>query len=457
LSINVYRRLLSGSIEARAKCCPDVAQDGEIAMRRLTDRTLRTLRPAKANRRYDVMDVEARGLGVRVNDKGLKTFIVIARYPGAKSSARRTLGVFPDMSLAEAREGARYWRRLVRDGIDPRVEQQKRRLEEARRQENSFSSVAEAYFAHLKRQGLRRAREVERDIRREFMPHWAQRAITDIARHDVLQVIESAIDRGAPWQAHHIHSYANRLFNWAIERGTYGLESSPCDRMRPAKIIGKKVPRSRVLADDELRAFWRAANRIDYPFGPLFQILALTGQRRSEVANARWGEIDLKRKLWTIPAARMKANAAHVVPLTAEVMAILLSLPRFNKGDCLFTTTFGAKPVNGFSKAKKRLDREMWRTLNAVARLRGDARATLAPFVLHDIRRTMRTGLSALPVSDLVRELVISHTKPGLHKVYDQHAYFDEKRHALELWEARLRSIVTPPPENVVQLRAQVG
>jgi hypothetical protein len=67
----------------------------------------------------------------------------------------------------------------------------------------------------------------------------------------------------------------------------------------------------------------------------------------------------------------------------------------------------------------------------------------------------MRTHLSALPVQDIVRELVIAHTKPGLHKVYDQHAYLDEKRRALELWAARLRAIVEPPPENVVHLRAE--
>jgi integrase len=128
----------------------------------------------------------------------------------------------------------------------------------------------------------------------------------------------------------------------------------------------------------------------------------------------------------------MKADAAHVVPLTDDVIAILKSLPRFNKGDHLFSSDFGAKPVNGFSKAKLRLDKAMAAELGEEPK----------PFVIHDIRRTMRTGLSALPVPDLVRELVIAHTKPGLHKVYDQFAYFDEKRHALKLWAARLRGIV---------------
>jgi integrase len=171
-------------------------------------------------------------------------------------------------------------------------------------------------------------------------------------------------------------------------------------------------------------------------------MLALTGQRKSEVAEARWSEIDLKRKLWTIPAERMKAAAPHVVPLADDVVALLVALPRFNKGDCLFSTTFGTKPVNGFSKAKERLDRLMIRELGK-----------LPGFVLHDIRRTVRTRLSALPVPDLVRELVIAHTKPGLHKVYDLHAYELEKRQALDLWAARLRSIVEPLATNMVQMR----
>jgi integrase len=165
-------------------------------------------------------------------------------------------------------------------------------------------------------------------------------------------------------------------------------------------------------------------------------MLALTGQRKSEVAEARWSEMDLGKQLWTIPAARMKANATQLVPLSDDVIELLGSLPRFNRGDFLFSTDFGVRPVNGFSKGKTRLDEAMATNL---------AHA-VEPFVIHDIRRTMRTGLSTLPVPDLVRELVIGHTKPGLHKVYDQHSYIDEKRKALELWAARLRGVVSEAP-----------
>jgi integrase len=176
----------------------------------------------------------------------------------------------------------------------------------------------------------------------------------------------------------------------------------------------------------------------------VFQLLALTGQRKSEVAKARWREFDLDKKIWTIPPERMKGEAAHVLPLTDDMIAILTALPRFKKGDHVFSTTFGSKPVNGFSKAKLRLDAAMAEVLGK----------PVEDFVIHDIRRTMRTHLSALPIPDLVRELVIAHAQRGLHKVYDQHAYEAEKRHALELWAARLRNIVSPPPANVVPLQS---
>jgi integrase len=411
-------------------------------MRPLTDRKLRSLKPAAAGKRYDIRD-EVRGLAIRVNDEGRKSFVLIARFPGSSNPTRRALGEYPTMTLERARSEARKWHQWLREGKDPASEIERSKLAEARRQEDSFTNVAEAYFAHIQRKNLRRAGEVEREIRREFVSRWAKRPITDIDRHDVISVVEEALKRGAPYQAHHVLSYASRLFNWAIERGTYGLESSPCDRIRPAKLIGPKLPRTRVLNDAELRALWHVSGRLPYPIGPLVRMLILTGQRRSEVAGMRWREIDLERRLWSIPATRMKAGGAHIVPLTAETIAILEALPRFNKGDYVFSTTFGTKPVNGFSKAKIRLDQEM----------RAELGSAPENFTLHDIRRTMRTGLSALPIPDLVRELVIGHTKPGLHKVYDQHAYLDEKRHALELWAARLRSIIEPPPANVVKIK----
>jgi integrase len=124
---------------------------------------------------------------------------------------------------------------------------------------------------------------------------------------------------------------------------------------------------------------------------------------------------------------------------------LLDGLPHF-MGPFLFSTTAGAKPVDGFSKAKVRLDAAMQALL-------GETK--LQPFVIHDVRRTVRTRLSEIGVAPIVAELVIGHTLPGLLRVYDQWEHLKEKREALDRWALRLRQLVDPRPaeqSNVVSL-----
>jgi integrase len=378
---------------------------------------------------------------VRVSDSGRRTFILVTRYPGSRNPTRRALGEYGALTLDRARGKARDWLELIRKGQDPKHEEERQQLVEQRKRANSFAAVAEDFITQ-KLPGERKGKEVERDLRREFIPTLGRRAIQDITALDVREIVKAKAAT-APAQAHNLLGHIKRLFTWAIDQQCYGIEASPCDRLKPAAIIGEKVVRSRVLSDTELRALWRASEGMTYPYGPLYRILALTGQRLSEVAEARWSEFDLARKLWIIPAERMKSDAPHVVPLTDAVIEVLQSLPRFNKGDHLFSTTFGVSAVNGFSKAKSNLDKLMKSELGAV----------VPHFVNHDIRRTMRTGLSALVPSDIA-ELVIAHARPGLRKVYDQHSFEAEKRRALELWAGRLRDIVQAAPANVVKLQS---
>jgi integrase len=364
------------------------------------------------------------------------------------------LGEYGAMSLEDGRAKAREWHELIRKGSDPKVHEGEKRAIEITRQENTFATVAEEFIrlavvgSDRERPKQRKGLVVERDIRREFIPAFGDRPISSINQHDIMRVLDAAVARGAEYQAHNLLGHVRRLFNWAISRGVYGIDRSPCDRMKPGDVIGKKALRTRVLNDDEMRAVWRSAEGMGYPFGPMVQLLMLSGQRKSEVSDARWREFDLEKKLWIIPAERMKGDAPHVVPIAETALAILKSLPTFKKGDYVFSTTFGAKPVSGFSKAKARLDTGAGVELREIRK----TETTIESFVLHDLRRTMRTGLSGLPVPTDVAELVIAHARPGLRKVYDQHSFVDEKRRALELWEGRLRDIIQPPPANVVKL-----
>jgi len=411
------------------------------------DRQVKALQPAKPGTWYDAWDQHRSNLVVRVGpktDRGSfkKTFALVARFNGSKHPTRRALGDYGPLTLEKARAKADQWNELIRKGIDPKETEKRERLAELRKQADTFDAVAEAFIKRvLPKQ--RRGQHVARELRREFSERWKGRPITSITRRDVIEVINDAVDRGATYQAHNLLGHVRAMFNWAIEVGDCGLEASPCDRIRPKMLIGERKPRQRVLDDAELKAFWQATERMGYPCGPLFRLLLLTGARKNELAQARWREIDRKQKLLTVPPERFKSDSSHIIPLTTEAMAVLETLPTFEKGDCLFTTTFGERPITAFSKAKERLDKLMAETLGA----------ELKPFRTHDLRRTVRTRLASLRVSDTIAEMVIGHGRRGLQRVYDQHQYESEMREALALWAARLRDIVEPPPKNVVELR----
>ncbi len=417
--------------------------------RKLTDRYLQSLDGAEDGAPYDVRDDEVRGFRVRVMGTGERTFVLLARFSKDAHPTRRALGTYPVISLAEAREKALAWKKLIKKGIDPAQA-------EARKRENSFAAVAEQFIAYIHRQKLRTAPVMERNLRETFIEgaKWGPRPVAEIAADDVKRVIRKAVEREATYQAFHDFALIRRLFNWAIGTDDYGLQVNPCERLNTKDLIGERYARDRVLSDDELRALWRATERMGYPYGPLYRLLAMTGLRLGEACSARWSEFDLVRKEWTIPAERMKkvkgGAKPFMVPLTDAATDVLSALPRFNGGDFLFSHSYGKRPLrpNLFSDPKERLDRLMVEELRKTAA--DPERVELPEFVNHDIRRTVRTHLSALRIGEEVREAVLAHVRPGIKGVYDKHQYLDEKREALTLWNARLRSIVESPPANVV-------
>jgi integrase len=417
----------------------------------LTDRFIKSRKAAPLGKRNEFPDAIVPGLYLRVTDRGHKSFALVARYPlYPLHPTRRALGDCGALTLAEARQKAREWLQLIARGVDPQIAEERQRAAQLRRQANTFAAVA-ADFIERHAKKLAKADDAETVIEREFTSRWGPRPITDVTAHEVSAAIRAIVKRGAPYQAHNAFGYIRRLFNWAIATGEYGVETSPVERLKPGELIGKREARKRVLDDAELEWVWEATGELGYPYAPLIRMLMLTGQRKSEVAEMRWCEVDFGKALWTIPAERMKGDAAHVVPLPPTAVELLKSVPTWEAGEFVFTTTQGKTPVNGFSKAKARIDGRIAKLRQKAIGAKAAEKAAMRSWVLHDLRRTMRTHLSALPVQDLVRELVIAHAKPGLHRVYDQFAYLEEKRQALELWAKRLALIVSPPaPTSVV-------
>jgi integrase len=223
------------------------------------------------------------------------------------------------------------------------------------------------------------------------------------------------------------------LHSWAIERGIYGIEFSPFDRIRADKLIGKQQPRRRLLTPDELRLIWRAAKDSPSPESEYVRLLLLLGVRRNELAEAIWPEFTLATATWIIPAPRMKGGAPHLVALAPVAAEILQGLPRLASSAFLFT--HGDGPIRDFARIKARLD-------DRVIALNGGE--PIPRWTFHDARRAFRTGLSMLNVMPHVSELCLAHRQRGVAKIYDLHRYEPEKREAFTQWATWLLSVVEP-------------
>jgi len=410
--------------------------------KKLTDTGLKSLKPAKPGQRYEVMDTERPRLGIRVTDKGHRSFIYLARFPGSANPTRRRIGDYPTTtSLAEARATAEQWDKLLAKGIDPRVDEERiaKEAEKENMSANTFAKRAAEYVAFCERNEQRQVYATKRIISKELVPVWGERPIDSITPTEVKDVIVS-IAKDHPAMARNVLVVCKTLFDWALD------ERSPAAALKAKKIVGKKKPRQRILSDSEIRAFWHATEQLTYPDRELYQLLLLTGVRLREAAGARWSEIeglDTDKPVWTIPAERFKSEALHIVHLSPAVVQLLNKLPRFQEGDHLFTHSCGRRPMTGFGKSKLRLDALMAQQDH------------FEPWVVHDLRRVVRTGLARLKVPDTIAEMVLGHGHgSALERNYNVHKYPDELRSALELWAGRVRDIITPPdPSKVTRLK----
>src|SRR5262245_24978628 len=360
--------------------------------RTLNDRIIKALKPpkpqqGKPGQRNELWDALVPGLGIRVTATGAKSFVLVTRYPNSKNPARRTLGTYGELTLEQARTKARRWVELVGQGIDPHVEVQRQRLAEQRKQAGTFANLAETFIAE-KLSTERRGRDAELHLRNVFIEQWGRRPATDITADDVGAIINEVKTR-APYMAHALLATVRRLYKWASTPGRgFGIMSSPCYNISAKALIGEKRPRTRVLTVNEIRAFAHACDRLAYPHGSIGKMLLLTGARHREVSEAPWPEFDLAKKTWTIDQARFKSSVEHIVPLTDDMLALLDGLPRFKRGNHVFSTTFGEKPTMITDKIKGKIDALMAQQLGAKPK----------PWVVHDLRRTVRSHLAALRV-----------------------------------------------------------
>lgn len=244
-----------------------------------------------------------------------------------------------------------------------------------------------------------------------------------------------------------------RMFRWSINRGD--IEHSPMSEMdAPAAATA----RDRVLSDDEIALVWAAAEKLGYPFGPLTRLLLVTGQRREEVGGLAWSELDRSGRVWLLPAARAKNKQPSLIPLSELAIEILDGIaamvgeepkpgvePKWPRKGLVFTTT-GKTAASGFSKAKTRLDGEIKKIVEKRADETGVEPEPVPYWRLHDLRRTVATGLQRLGVRFEVTEAVLNHVsgaRAGVAGIYQRHDWKEEKRNALDQWAAHVSSTLT--------------
>ena len=365
-----------------------------------------------------VFDEALAGFGIRLRYGGKRTWI--AQYRIGSKQRRMSLGSIETLDAEEARRRARSALSKVNLGTDPQIERANARIKASVTIGATVGIYLSRREAHLKPNHFD-------DVRRYLRVHWAP--LHEVAVHSVTRsmvaarLAEIATGNGL-YAANRARAALSAFYSWAIGEGLAN-ENPVVGTNKPVD----EISRDRVLNADELRLAWHLAGGSD--FGAIVRLLILTGQRREEVGGMLWSELDLDAALWSIGKDRTKNGLQHDVPLSSAAAAILRGVPRRDDRDFVFGSSNG--PFQGWSNAKAALDARMAAALKAE---RGDA-GKLAPWRLHDLRRTVATRLGDQGALPHVVEAILNHIsghRAGVAGIYNRAVYAAEKREALVKW-----------------------
>lgn len=382
--------------------------------KRLTEAVVEKLK-TDPNRRLEIHDALVPGLRLRISPSGKKSWSLMYKVAGASIDGKRgnnkrmTLGEYPHVGLKIAREMCYAAKDLADRGIDP-IEN--RKSEVAGRLERRFDHLVARFIELYAMPNTKKWRDTKRILEKFAVSVWGHRDITTIDRATIHDLLDQTAESSGAAQAREVRKHLSTMFNWCVDRGICSF--SPMAGMKRRDL--QYVSRERVLSVDELKLIWQAAIKLGYPFGPIIQLLVLSGQRRSETSTLQrnWISSDY----FEIPADKYKTGIPHITPLTEAMASLLKAQPVWNGGDYVFSTTGGRTPSSGFSKAKIKIDK-----LSGVSN-----------WTLHDIRRSVATHMAGAGVIQEHIERVLGHTIGGVAGTYNRYSYLDEKRNALEVW-----------------------
>lgn len=372
-------------------------------------------------------DSEQPGLLVRVYRSGAKTYWVRYRQAGTLTWYR--IGDVDAISLDSARKAAGIKLGEVAKGADPAAQ----RREQRRRERKRLEPALDAYEKSLEERGVVKRGEYLSLLRRELLAPLGNIDLEEISLESVIKRINT-IKAKRPGAAQELRTRASVFLSWCAAQGL--IKVSPLAgyrqprRTRQQRLAEQRErEEARALSDAEIPVFWEAAEAEGWPFGPYLQTLLLTGQRRTETALMKWADVHLDRGRWLIPAEDTKSGRSHEVPLPPELVAILAKLPRLNRCPYVFPGRRGAA-LAGWSKRLK----PVYQRTAAVG---------LAPWTLHDLRRTMRSGLTALGVDGDVAEMMLNHQiGDELRRIYDRHGYPEKRVDAAGRWAKHVLGLV---------------
>lgn len=379
-------------------------------------------------------DNEVTGFGVKVTPRGGRTYVLQYRMGGRGFKTRRvTIGRHGNWTPEEARAQARRLRQMVDVGVDPReVERERQRTHI----DLAFDRMLERFLDEYGKIKWSRATYAtgESNLRRYALPVLKGKALPDISRADV-RALRDSVPASKRGLRRSLFAHTRKMFTWAVSEGY--ITRSPFEGLANPQAVAS---RDRVITDEEIKLIWQASSELTPPYGHMVRLLLLTGQRRDEVAGMRWDELDQKQELWTIPGARTKNGETQLIPLctavSTEIDALAGAVLREDRAGAwprtgfVCSTTGGRTSITGFSKAKSQIDA----AIGANASQQG---LTVPAWRLHDLRRTLATGLQRLGVRFEVTEAVLNHvsgSKSGVAGVYQRHDWKAEKRVALSAW-----------------------
>lgn len=394
----------------------------------LSDRKIQTLKPQE--KRY--IEWDGRGLGLRVSKAGRKTWIMVYQYKNR--SRQLDLGIYPAVSLAQAREAHAKAKLELAQGIDPGM--QRRLLQQSVNDKLTVSELIQAFserYAQENRKGWERQYQ---SLKLHVIPPLGELAAQDVTRRDVVLVLEK-VAKTAPVIANRNKSLLVTIWNWAVDKGL--ILHNPLQNLRP---LAKEKPRDRVLSDDEIAHFWAKVPELKmlWQLRQALRLTLVTGQRSGEVCTMEWQDIDWRDAVWRIPATKTKARILHAVPLTPIAIQLLNELKNMQGPS---SWVFLSPYLDNGQRApiqQTALGRGLWRAR--------DTLGFLEPLKPHDLRRTVRTQLGKLGVRPDIAERILGHAVGRIIKTYDTYEYLDEKRAALEKWDKRLEKIISQTNES---------